>query len=81
MGLIDLAGRSALITGAAKRVGRSIAAALADEGVNVIVHYNTSQAEAESLAVELRDRGVATGSVVSIDDMATLATLLDMPAE
>jgi len=44
MGLIDLAGRTALITGAAKRVGRSIAFALADEGVNIVVHYNTSRA-------------------------------------
>jgi NAD(P)-dependent dehydrogenase (short-subunit alcohol dehydrogenase family) len=63
MGLIDLAGRSALVTGAAKRVGRSIALALADEGVNVILHYNTSEAEAESLAAELRDRGVEAWTV------------------
>jgi pteridine reductase len=63
MGLIDLAGHTALITGAAKRVGRSIAGALADQGANIIVHYNTSKTEAESLVDELKGRGVDSWSV------------------
>jgi pteridine reductase len=58
MGLTDLAGRTALITGAAKRVGRSIACALAGQGVNIVVHYNTSLGEAEALVAELRNLGV-----------------------
>jgi NAD(P)-dependent dehydrogenase (short-subunit alcohol dehydrogenase family) len=69
MGLIDLAGRTALITGAAKRVGVSIARALAGEGANIIVHYNTSGAEAEALVSELRDRGIGAWALrASLND-------------
>jgi pteridine reductase len=58
MGLTELKGQTALITGAARRVGRRIALALADRGVSVFVHYNSSGAGAESLSAEIRDRGV-----------------------
>jgi NAD(P)-dependent dehydrogenase (short-subunit alcohol dehydrogenase family) len=58
-----LAGQTALITGAARRLGRAMALALADEGVNVVVHYNTSAAEAEQLCQQLAGRGVNACSV------------------
>jgi pteridine reductase len=48
-----LAGSTALVTGAARRIGRNIATALADSGVNVIIHYRNSGGEAESLRDEL----------------------------
>lgn len=51
-------GQTALVTGAAKRIGRAIALALADEGVNIVVHYNTSRDEAEELAHLLEEKGV-----------------------
>jgi NAD(P)-dependent dehydrogenase (short-subunit alcohol dehydrogenase family)/pterin-4a-carbinolamine dehydratase len=59
----ELPGRSLksmtmLITGAARRIGREIAMALADEGANVVVHYRNSGQEAEALCSELRERGV-----------------------
>ena len=53
-----LRGRTALITGAAKRVGRQTALAFADEGANVVVHYRSSEDEAKSLASELAGKGV-----------------------
>jgi pteridine reductase len=69
LGLIELAGHTALVTGAAKRVGRSIARALADQGADVVVHYNKSAAEAEALVEELKDRGVAASALqASLDD-------------
>jgi pteridine reductase len=52
-----LDGQIALITGAAKRIGRVIALGLAEEGVEVIVHYNSSESEAEELVALLRRRG------------------------
>lgn len=52
-----LSGKTALITGGAVRVGRATALALADEGANVIVHYNTSADDAEELAREVQGRG------------------------
>jgi NAD(P)-dependent dehydrogenase (short-subunit alcohol dehydrogenase family) len=42
-----LKGKTALITGAAKRIGRAIALALAEQGANVAITYLNSQPEAE----------------------------------
>lgn len=52
-----LAGRVALVTGAAKRIGRSIALEFAERGADVIVNYNTSRAEAERLVAEIVKMG------------------------
>jgi len=55
---VELRGRWALVTGAAKRVGRVIALELADRGANLIVHYHTSAAAAEGTVREIEARGV-----------------------
>ena len=47
----------ALVTGAAKRVGRTIALALAADEFDVAVHYGGSAAEAEEVAREIRAMG------------------------
>ncbi len=49
----SLAGQWALITGAAKRVGASIARTLHGAGAGVALHYRNSAAPAEALAAEL----------------------------
>jgi NAD(P)-dependent dehydrogenase (short-subunit alcohol dehydrogenase family) len=59
----SLRGKTALLTGAAKRIGRAIAIALADEGVNLVLHYSTSAREAEALAEEIHARGVGAWPV------------------
>jgi len=46
-------GRVALVTGAARRIGRSIALKLAAEGADVVVNYRSSKAEAEQVAAEI----------------------------
>jgi hypothetical protein len=56
--MFKLNGKTALVTGATKRIGRQIALALADAGVNVVVHYRQSASEAEGLCTELRARRV-----------------------
>lgn len=58
-----LADTTALVTGAALRLGRAVSLALADEGANVVVHYGTSSAEAEQVAEEIRARGPAARTV------------------
>jgi len=55
---VDLRDRVALVTGGAHRVGRGIALGLARRGVDVVVHYASSQEEAERTADELRSSGV-----------------------
>jgi len=52
-----LANQVALVTGAAKRIGRSIALRLAREGADVVVNYATSKSEAENVAAEIAAMG------------------------
>ena len=58
-----LTGKTALVTGAAKRIGRGTALALAAQGVNVVIHYRASQDEAEAVAAEARDRGIRAWTI------------------
>ncbi len=58
-----LAGKTALVTGAAKRIGRSIALALAEAGANVAITYRGSQGEAEATVAELADFDVEAFAV------------------
>jgi NAD(P)-dependent dehydrogenase (short-subunit alcohol dehydrogenase family) len=60
--------RAALVTGAARRLGRAIALKLADAGFAVAVHCHASLAEAEQTAAEIRARGRA--AVVLPADLA-----------
>lgn len=53
----DLRGRTALITGAARRVGRHLALAMAGAGVRVVVHYRRSSVEARGLVDEITGGG------------------------
>lgn len=48
-----LAGKVALVTGAGRRLGRAIAAALGEAGARVALHYHAAAAGAESLAATL----------------------------
>ena len=52
-----LAGRTALVTGAARGIGRAIALDLARGGANVFITYRGSQAQAEVVAEEVRALG------------------------
>ncbi|WP_437206342.1 SDR family oxidoreductase [Planctomicrobium sp. SH664] len=58
-----LAGRSAIVTGGAIRIGREIGRALAREGVNVCVHYGTSATEASEAVQEFQQLGVSACAV------------------
>jgi len=50
-------GRVALVTGAAKRIGRSVALRLAAEGADVVVNYRASKAEAEEVVTQIAATG------------------------
>jgi pteridine reductase len=55
---MSFTGRTALVTGAAKRIGRLLAEQLAARGANILLHYGSSKSEAEELAEGLRQHGV-----------------------
>jgi NAD(P)-dependent dehydrogenase (short-subunit alcohol dehydrogenase family) len=49
--------KTALITGAAKRIGRQLALHLAEAGYDIAVHCNASKVEAEEVASLIRNKG------------------------
>jgi 3-oxoacyl-[acyl-carrier protein] reductase/pteridine reductase len=73
-----LSGKTALVTGAAKRIGRGIALALADAGADVAITYRGSEAEAAQTVAELRDLGVrAVALVCDVTDEASIIATID----
>ena len=77
-----LEGRNALVTGAARRIGRAISLALAREGANVAVHYSGSKREAVELAAELEGLGAQTVALrADLSDPEELAGLVDRARE
>lgn len=67
-----------LITGAAKRVGQSIAERFAREAYAVVIHYGQSRQQAEQLGTELARAGTEV-MICSADltDAAALTTMMD----
>ena len=50
-------GKTALVTGSAKRLGRAIALGLAEDGFDLALHHNRSRAEAEALRADVEAMG------------------------
>jgi len=78
---MDLLGKTALVTGSAKRVGRVIALTLAEAGANVIINYNHSAEAAEATAAEAEAIGVGAlaisadvGNYEQVEAMVSAAT-------
>lgn len=55
--MTTLAGKTALITGASRGIGRATALALAKAGAQVLVHYGRGAKEAEAVVAEIRQAG------------------------
>ncbi len=70
-GFASLEGKTALVTGASRGIGRAIAAELAAGGATVVIGYRSGQEEAESLAAELGARAVQA-DVSSADEARRL---------
>ncbi|MFM0204040.1 SDR family oxidoreductase [Paraburkholderia fungorum] len=52
-----LAGKTALVTGASRGIGRASALALARAGAQVLVHYSTGKSDAQAVVDAIRDNG------------------------
>ena len=55
--MAQLTGKTALVTGASRGIGRATALALAKQGAQVIVHYGSAAAEAEGVVAEITKAG------------------------
>jgi len=74
----SLEGRVILVTGAARRIGRSIALALARDGARVAVHYGESETEARRTASEC---GGAPAFRANLESVTEIRALLDRVAD
>lgn len=76
---MELAGKVALVTGGAVRLGRAISLALAGEGMRLVVHYNSSADAADELVAEILRRG---GDAVAIGgDLSRAETVQGLAEE
>jgi pteridine reductase len=78
----SLHGSVALVTGAAKRLGRTVALSLAEEGADVVVHYRSSATEAKSVVAEIERFG-RRGAAIAADltSVADIERLFDEAAK
>lgn len=79
---MDIAGRVALVTGGATRVGRAISLGLAAAGADVFVHYNTSAGPAEELVAEIQSMGrQAASGAAHLGELDAASGLIDAVAD
>lgn len=76
-------GKTVLVTGAAKRVGRAIACELHAAGADVMIHYRAAHGDALALADELNARRPASAALVQADllDTSALPALVEACVE
>jgi 3-oxoacyl-[acyl-carrier protein] reductase len=55
--MTNLSGKTALVTGASRGIGRASALALANAGAQVLVHYGKGEQEAAAVVAEIRKAG------------------------
>jgi 3-oxoacyl-[acyl-carrier protein] reductase/pteridine reductase len=68
----SIRGKVVLVTGAAKRIGRSIALRLAAEGARVAIHYNGSEREARATAEECGGAPIFKANLESVSEIRGL---------
>ncbi len=74
----ELSGHVALVTGAAKRLGRFVALRLAAEGADVAIHYSRSESQAQDAVHEIGKLGRhAIAISADLTNVAQIQTLID----
>jgi 3-oxoacyl-[acyl-carrier protein] reductase len=81
MSPMRLDGRTALITGASRNIGRAIALAYAAEGADLLLNTRTNREELEAVAAECRKAGVRVATALAdVSDAAAVATMVERGA-
>jgi NAD(P)-dependent dehydrogenase (short-subunit alcohol dehydrogenase family) len=77
----DLEGKTALVTGAGRNIGRAVALELAAKGADVVVNVRSNKDEGEEVAAEAREHGVrAVLGVGDISEQDTVDRIAELAA-
>ena len=77
-----LEGKTALVTGSGRNIGRAIILKLAEDGANVVVNARTNKEEAEAVAAEARALGVvALPFVADVSERQQVTSMFAAAAE
>ena len=77
-----LDGKTAIVTGAGRGIGRAIAKELGETGANVVVNYSTSAGPAEDLAAEIRTMGPQAVAIkADVTDFDQVRTMVHQAIE
>lgn len=72
-----LKGKTALVTGASRGIGKAIALALAKEGINVCVNYHSNREDAESTCREIEAYSVKSMAIkADVSDAAAVSAMV-----
>ena len=75
---MKLEGRTALITGSGRNIGRATALRFAEEGANVVINARSNEAEANAVADEVRALGRrALVAIADVSDRAQVQRMIE----
>lgn len=75
---MSLEGRTALVTGAGRGIGRAIALALAEDGADVAIHFNRDRGAAEQTASQIEKLGRRTAVYgAALEDRTALTAMVE----
>ena len=81
MSASQFSGEVAWVTGSSKGIGRAVSIGFAEQGCDVVVHYNSSEDEAREVEKQIRAAGgdalLLKGDVTNADDVRRMATEIE----
>ena len=79
---MDLTGKTAVVTGGSRGIGRSICIELAKQGANVVVNYSGSEDKAKQVVSEIEDLGVKAIAIqANVADSAAVDAMMKQTIE
>ena len=76
-GILQLKGKTALVTGASRGIGKAIAIELAGRGANVVVNYNTSEKDAMEVVNEIKSNVKAVALKANVADFEEVSMMFE----